>query len=138
MFDRTTSARKKLSTHDSVKEPITWAPDSKRLAFTAANRLFVVDVEPAATHRGGAQPGRRLSARGFSPDGNWLVYTRRDDDQNSDVYLFDLAAKKEHNVTANPFNDSRGAITPDGKKLVFLVGPRRRNCPPLRRCRSSA
>ena len=36
------------------------------------------------------------------------------------MYLFDIAAKKEHNVTANPFTDSRGTITPDGKSVVFI------------------
>jgi tricorn protease len=36
------------------------------------------------------------------------------------VYLFDLERKTEHNVTANPFTDSRGALTPDGTKIVFL------------------
>ena len=120
VFDRTTSARRRLSSHGSFKDSITWAPDSKRIAYTGANRLFVVDadggnnVEVAYNEAGGYQ------VNGFSPDGQWLVYTRRDDDQNADVYLFEIATKKEHNVTANPFNDSRGTITPDGKSVVFV------------------
>ena len=56
----------------------------------------------------------------FSPDGKWLAYTRRDDDQNADVYLYDLTAKTEYDVTPNPFSESRGVFTPDGRKLVFL------------------
>jgi tricorn protease len=120
VFDRTTSARRKLSTHASFKELGAWAPDSKRLAYTAANHLFVVNVETGATTdvATNAAGGFQLSA--FSPDGRWLVYTRRDDDQNADVYVYDLEGKKEHNVTANPFNDSRGVLTPDGARIVFI------------------
>ncbi len=36
------------------------------------------------------------------------------------MYLFEIATKKEHNLTANPFNDSRGTVTPDGKSVVFI------------------
>ena len=67
-------------------------------AYVAANRLFTVEpdgtngVEVAYNAAGGYQ------VSGFSPDGKWLVYTRRDDDQNSDVYLYEIAAKKDGTV----------------------------------------
>lgn len=120
IFDRTSRAKKQVSRHASFKDSITWSPDSKRLAYVAANRLFTVDADGgnAAELAYNAAGGYQVS--GFSPDSKWLVYTRRDDDQNAEVYLFDLAAKKEHNLTENPFNDSRGTVTPDGKSLVFL------------------
>jgi tricorn protease len=120
VFDRTTGERKKLSTHESFKDSITWAPDSKRLAFVAANRLFVVAADGGSATEAAYNEAGGYQVTGFSPDGKWLVYTRRDDDQNADVFLFDIAAKKEHNVTANPFTDSRGTITPDSKSVVFV------------------
>jgi tricorn protease len=57
---------------------------------------------------------------GFSSDSKWIVYGRQDAAQNNDVYLFDIAAKKEYNVTKNAFRDSGATITPDNKKVVFL------------------
>jgi tricorn protease len=120
IFDRTTNAGKKVSTHPSFKESLTWSPDSKRIAYVGANRLFLVDadgsnpVDVAYNEAGGYQ------VTGFSPDGKWLLYTRRDGDQNSDVYVFEIATKREHNITASPFNDSRGTITPDSKSVVFI------------------
>ncbi|MFB3854069.1 MAG: DPP IV N-terminal domain-containing protein [Vicinamibacterales bacterium] len=121
LYDTTTGARRKLSTHQSFKEMGDWSPDSKRFAYTAANRLFIVDVtaatpplELAYNQAGGFQ------VTGFSPDGKWLVYTRRDDDMNAEVYLFDIAAKQERNATQSPFSETNGTITPDGKKLVFI------------------
>jgi tricorn protease len=120
VFDRTSGQRKKLSTHPSFKEIGAWSADSKLVAYTGANRLFVADVaagtssEVAYNEAGGYQ---NLS---FAPDGKWLAYGRRDEEMNPDVHVLDLTAKREHNVTANPFNDSRGVITPDAKRLVFL------------------
>ena len=120
VFDRTTQERKKLSTHASFKDIAAWSPDSKKIAYVAANRLFTVDAtggtpsEIAYNEAGGYQ------AAAFSPDGKWLIYTRRDDDQNSEVYLYDLTARKEHNVTGNPFTDRSGVITPDASRVVFI------------------
>ena len=120
IFDRTTSARRKVSTHASFKDLGMWSPDSKRVAYVAANRLFLADAESGTSTELAYNQAGGYQLSGFSPDGKWLVYARRDDDQNSDVYVFDLTAKTEHNVTDNPFNDSRGVITPDSSRVIFI------------------
>jgi len=120
VFDRTTGARKKLSAHPSFKDGAIWTPDSTKLAYVAANRLFTVDADGRNATELGYNEAGGYQVSGASADSKWLLYTRRDDDQNADVYLFDLATKKEHNVTANPFADTRGTLTPDGKSVVFI------------------
>jgi len=62
---------------------------------------------------------RGFSLSEYSPDGRWLVYSRFDLDENSEVYLFEVASKNEVNVTRDPFGDSGGALTPDGSHLLF-------------------
>jgi tricorn protease len=120
IYEVATGTRRKLTTYPAFKEGFVWAPDSKHLAYVAANHLYLSDVEANTppvdleTTPGGYQ------VSGFSPDSKWVVYSRRDGAMNSDVYLFELATKKESNVTQNPFSDSRGTITSDGKKVVFL------------------
>jgi hypothetical protein len=47
------------------------------------------------------------------------VYSRRDDEQNAEVYLFDIKAKKEYNATQSAWNETSGQLTPDGKTLIF-------------------
>lgn len=122
LHDLAPGTRRKLTKHESVKGDLTWAPSSQKLVFTGANRIFEVDV--AGGSAGEARelshnPAGGFSVSQYSPDGNWLVYMKRDDDQNADVFLYDVRAKKEHNVTKNPFNDFNGALTPDGKSVVF-------------------
>jgi tricorn protease len=120
VYDRTAQTRKKLTGHQSFKDIAAWSPDSKKIAYVAANRMFVADADGGTPTEVAYNEAGGYQAAGFSPDGKWLVYTRRDDDQNSEVYLYDLGAKKEHNVTSNPFNDRNGVITPDGSRVVFL------------------
>jgi len=119
VWDRESGARRKLTTHPSFKTIGAWSPDSRQVAYVAANRLFALEVESGRSTELAYNPAGGYQVSGFSPDGKWLVYSRRDEDMNGDVYLFDIAAKKEHDVTPSPFTENRGALTPDGTRLVF-------------------
>ena len=118
-WDRESGARRKLTTHPSFKTIGAWSPDSKQIAYVAANRLFLLDVDSGRSTELGYNEAGGYQVTGFSPDGKWLVYGRRDADMNADVYLLDMTAKKEYDVTPNPFTDGRGVLTPDGTRLVF-------------------
>jgi tricorn protease len=119
IFDRESGVNKKLTTHPSFKTIAGFSPDSTRLAWVANNRLFVTTVEGGATTDLGYNLAGGYTVSGWSPDGNWLIYTKRDRDQNADVFLMDVATKVEHNLTQNPWNDGQAVITPDGTKVVF-------------------
>ena len=122
MFDIASGNRRKLTTQASIKSGITWAPTSQKLAYTGDNRLWEVDASgnsATAPRELSSNPAGGFTVGEYTRDGNWLTYTRRDDDQNADVFVFDVRARKETNVTQNPFNDANGVITPDGKQLLF-------------------
>ncbi len=121
LFDTESHAKRRLSSQPSEKGDITWASDSKKLAYTGDNKIWEVDVTAPQ-----AQPRELASnvAGGFniaeySGDGSWLVYSRRDDENNSEIYLFDIKAKKEYNVTQSPNSETEAVLTPDGKTVVF-------------------
>jgi tricorn protease len=120
VFNRETGASKKLTSHESFKSIDEWSPDSSRLAWTANNRLFVTTVESGQTTELGYHRAGGYNVSGWSPDGKWLVYTKRDADQNADVFLFEVEGKRELNITANPWSDAQGTITPDGTRVVFV------------------
>jgi tricorn protease len=120
LFDRQGGTRRKLTTHASFKDAAVWAPDSKRLAVTAANRVFSIDLDTSAVTEVAYNPAGGYQLGQFSPDGKWLIYGRSDDQQNREIYAFELASKREVNLTDSPFTDTRGTLTPDGRKLVFL------------------
>ena len=120
LFDRQTGAKKKLTTHESFKSIDAWSPDSSRMAWTANNRLFVTTAETGQTTELGYHVAGGFTVSGWSPDGKWLVMTKRDDDQNADVFVFDVEARREFNLTQSPWSDTQGTITPDGTRVVFV------------------
>ncbi|MFP4623680.1 MAG: hypothetical protein ACLFRX_05825, partial [Gemmatimonadota bacterium] len=119
VYEVETGERRRLTDHASAKGGFVWAPDGSRIAFEAANRLFEVDVAAGRTTELAYNQAGGYNLTEYAPDGRWLVYTRADEDMNSDVYLFDLDARRELDVTPNPFRDYGGVVTPDGERLVF-------------------
>ena len=55
----------------------------------------------------------------YTGDGSWLVYSRRDDENNAEMVLYDINAKKEYNVTQRASTETAATLTPDGKYVVF-------------------
>jgi tricorn protease len=121
LYDIATATHKKLSSTTGEKDNVVWAPNSQKLAYGNDNKIFELDL----TATGGAarevthNPAGGYTVSGYSADGNWLVYSRRDEEQNAEVYVFDIRAKKEYNVTQSAWNETSGQLTPDGKTLIF-------------------
>ena len=119
LYDRDTRTSRQLTNHPSFKTIAEFSPDSSTLAWVANNRLFVTTVEAGTTTELGYNVAGGYQVTGWSPDGAWLVYTKRDRDQNADVFLMEVASRREVNITPNPWNDSQGVVTPDGTRVVF-------------------
>jgi tricorn protease len=120
LFDRETGAKKKLTSHESFKTIDAWSPDSTRIVWSGGNRLFLTVADTGATTDLGYHQAGGFAVSGFSPDGKWLVFTKRDADQNADVFLFEIDTKREVNVTQNPWTDTQGTVTPDGTRVIFV------------------
>jgi tricorn protease len=119
VYEVASAAKTRLSDHESEKGRPIWASDSSKLAYSAFNSLFVADVASGEVTEVGTNPERGFQIGNFSADGSWLVYSRRNEDLDPEVYLFEIATRTEHNVTQDPFSDSGGLITADGKHVVF-------------------
>lgn len=119
VYDIASGSKKMLSKHASEKGGITWAQNSLKLAYTADNRIFEADVAGGAARQLAHNEAGGFNIDQYSADGNWLLYSRSDDEQNTDVHLYDIRAKKEFNVTKSPFQERGAALTPDGKTVVF-------------------
>jgi tricorn protease len=121
LYDRESGAKKKVTAHESLGKSIDgWSPDSTRFAWTAANRLFVTTADSGQTTELGYNIAGGYSVTGWSGDSKWLVFTKRDADQNSEVFLFEVDTRRELNVTQSPWTESQGTITPDGRRVIFI------------------
>ena len=119
LYEFATGKKKKLTNHESKKSGSAWSKDSKNIMFTASNKLFHINVENEKVSELAYNQSRGFRLSDWSQDGNWLIYSRSDEDDNYDIYLFNIKDKKEYNVTQNPFRDMSGLLTPDDKMMVF-------------------
>ncbi|MFC1627644.1 S41 family peptidase, partial [Gemmatimonadota bacterium] len=119
LYEVATGERSQLSRHESIKSDLIWSPDGSRLAFTGANTLFLADIERKRVREVIENEAGGYNLDSFSSDGKWLVYSRSDEDQNSNIYLYDIEAGREYDVTPNPWRERTAALTPDGTTLVF-------------------
>jgi tricorn protease len=119
VYDLKAGKTRKLTEHESLKRQALWSKDSSKLAFSAANKIFVSDIKTGKTSELAYNPARGYSLTDWSKDGKWIVCNRMDDYSNYDIYLFDLEKKEEFNITQNPFRDMGGTLTPDNKNLIF-------------------
>ena len=119
LYEVATGRRRKLTDHESTKRSVVWSHDAKQFTYVAGNTLFVYDVERNRNTRLAYNEAGGYSVREFSQNGKWLVLTRSDVDQNSEVYLYNIDEKKEYNISRNPFRDYGGILTHDGKNVIF-------------------
>ena len=103
-------------------DAVSWAPDGRRLAFSAyrpnaRGGLYLVDLrtkrlEPLLV----SGPGAVDPA--WSPDGRSLAFVRRSGRRRS-IWLLDLRSKRAQQLTRGG-DDLFPTWTPDGKALVFV------------------
>jgi tricorn protease len=119
VYDLAAGSHKKLTASDGEKDNIVWAPGSQKLAYGNDNKIVEVDAAGGAPREITHNPAGGYTVQQYSADGNWLLYSRRDDEQNAEVYLYDIRGKKEFNLTQSPWNETTAQMTPDGKTVVF-------------------
>jgi tricorn protease len=100
-----------------------WSPDSKRIAYYDKHlSLWYVDVavgKPVKIDtglRGGFGSDTRLS---WSPDSQWIAYTRDLENQQHAVFLYSLATHASTQITDGMSNAALPVFDPSGKYLYF-------------------
>ena len=102
-----------------------WSPDSKHIAFSDKHlRLWYVDaaggkpVKVDTGLRGGFGPSTELS---WSPDSQWIAYTRDLENQLHAVFFYSLATHTSAQITDGMSNVAHPVFDPDSKYLYFTA-----------------
>ena len=100
-----------------------WSPDSKRIAFTDKHlRIWYVEVAGGSPVkidtglRGGFETTAQLS---WSPDSQWIAYTRDLESQMSAVFFYSLATHASTQITDGMSNAAHPVFDPSGNYLYF-------------------
>ncbi len=116
------------------------SPDGRRLAFTALDRLYMVDVPAgrggpgrvagaASTHQSITNARRLTSANVvehapvWSPDGQWVAYITWSDSTGGDIYrVRGDGSGTPQRLTPNSAFYDKVSWSPDGRRLVAVRG----------------
>ena len=100
------------------------SPDGKRLAFTALDRVWVMEL-PKGTPRRVTSAAEGEFAPAWSPDGKSLAFITWNDEGGGDVYRVPATGRgKPERLTRVSAFYSAMAYSPDGRRIVVIQSPR--------------
>ena len=106
--------------NDTYIRGFKWSPDSKKIVYMdRKNRVNLLDVASGKVSLLLQDPVGVPGGVTFSPDSEWLTYTRMGKNEINVVYVYNIAEKKEYPVTDKWYNSSSPVFSADGKYLIF-------------------
>ena len=97
-----------------------WNPDSKKILYTdRKNRIVEVDIASKAKRTVMQNPEGEFYEVNYSPDSQWITYTKSGANNMSVIYVYHLTSGKEYPVTEKWYNSSSPVFSTDGKYLIF-------------------
>jgi Tol biopolymer transport system component len=99
------------------------SPDGKKLAFTALDRLWVMDYPNGTPRRVSSnETGEHQPA--WSPDGRYIAYVSWSDAEGGHVYRVAASGGQPERLTSVSSFYSEPVYSTDGQRLVVVRGPR--------------
>jgi len=110
---------------DVLKSSFAWSPNSRQIAFASSdNVLRKVDVGSRRTTELASCEWGSPESPTWSPDGNWIAYTRANHMRTRDVYLVPSDGGEARQVTFDAYSDFAPVFSADGRKLYFIRSDR--------------
>ena len=97
-----------------------WSPDSKKLLWSdRLQRLRSVDVGTKLVTQIDQDKYGEIESYDWSPDSQWVAYSRPEENDLSKVYLYSIANKKSVAVTDDWYAAGNVRFSDDGKYLLL-------------------
>ncbi len=97
-----------------------WSPDSKKLLWSdRLQRLRFVDVASKAVTEVDKDPYFEIGVYNWSPDSQWITWSRPEENNGLKVYLYSLTEKKPIAVTDSWYSAGDPNFSDDGKYLLL-------------------
>ncbi|MBT3231728.1 MAG: hypothetical protein HN356_02845 [Calditrichaeota bacterium] len=103
---------------DRQKYWLSWSPNGEMLVYSdKSNQLWVVDVKSGKQTLVDDAPD--LWNYEWSPDSRWIAWIRFEEDQTSDIHLYNVETKNKDRIETPMIQETDLAWDPDGKYLYF-------------------
>ena len=97
-----------------------WSPDSKKLLWSdRMQRLRYMDTATKAITEVDQHKWGEIESYAWSPDSQWIAWSRPEENGLPRIYLFSAANKKQLAVTDEWYGSGNVVFSDDGKYLLF-------------------
>src|SRR5258708_25257177 len=97
-----------------------WSPDSKKLLWSdRLQRLRYVDVTTKTVTLVDQDKYGEIEGYNWSPDSQWIVWARPEENDMPRVYLYSLANKQQTAVTDSWYGSGEAVFSDDGKYVLL-------------------
>ena len=113
---------------------IKWSPNGKMIAFADQTlSLYYINIATKKITKVDKakyqnvdidQDDKAIYDFNWSPDSQYIAYSKMDKDFVTKVYIYSLKDKKIHQISGGLFNDFEPVFTPDSKYLIFVSNRR--------------
>ncbi len=117
-----TNARQLTNTPFFINTSPAWSPDGKRLAFVSnrggSPQIYVMSAEGGDARRLTFQ-GNYNQTPDWSPRGDLIAFTARDERNAFDVFTVNVESGKVNRLTQDQGNNEEPSFSPNGRLLLF-------------------
>lgn len=100
----------------------TWSPDGKKIAFVSTRfgspQVLVMNADGSGVKRLTYKGNYNQSPK-WSPRGDWILFTGRDERARFDIFLVSPKTLKVKRLTQNQGNNKEADWSPNGRNIVF-------------------
>ena len=120
-LDRNVAVRLTSSPRSEMRPRL--SPDGTRVVFSTdwegPPNLYIADVDGGEPQVLVPFDRTQQYAGGWTPDGKQVVYTKRNDAFNLDIWVVDVSTGARQPILATPFQENRPAVSPNGRWLAY-------------------
>lgn len=108
-----------------------WSPDGRLVIFERVaadeSRTAVATMNADGSEIRELTPAGRQADPSFTPDGQWVVYTRDGSPSDNGIWIMKADGSNSRRLTRNPFMRNRAcgcdedaSVSPDGRRVTFV------------------
>ncbi len=116
------NAQKVTDTKYFLNSSPSWSPDGKRIAFVSnrggSPQIYLMNADGSQVKRLTFQ-GNYNTTPAFSPRGEIVAFTARDERNMFDLFTVNIASGKVTRLTQNARNNEEPAFSPNGRLILF-------------------
>ncbi|MCO5265686.1 MAG: PDZ domain-containing protein [Lentimicrobium sp.] len=122
LLENKKGAKAKQLTSNSAawKYEAEWSPDSRYMVYSDRTlKLWLLDTQTGKQTEITHAANSEIRSYSFSPDSKWITYQKEGSNEQSAIWVYNIADAKNYQLTDNTFDDVSPVFSKDGNYIFF-------------------